>query len=68
MKLSLQLMQLVILKSWKVTHDQQKISSNLLPNPNGAFLTLEAQKTWKIRNVKKNKNGKNRQKSHNSWF
>ena len=53
MKLSLQLLQLVILKSWKVTHDQQKISSNLLPNPNGAFLTLEAQKTWKIRNVKK---------------
>ena len=36
----------MILKSWKLIHDQQKFTSNLLSNPNGGFLTPEAQKTW----------------------
>ena len=35
------------IKSWKLNHDQIKFSSNLLSNPNGGFLTLEAQKIWK---------------------
>ena len=36
----------MILKSWKVIHDQQKFPRNILSNLTGGFLTLEAQKTW----------------------
>ena len=38
------MLKLVILKSWKLIPDQQNFSSNLLSNPNGGFLTIEAQK------------------------
>ena len=45
----------MILKSWKLIHDQQRFSSNLLSNPKGGFVNLEAQKIWvMIINVKKN--------------
>ena len=54
---------IVILRSWKLIHDQQKFSTNLLSNPNGCFLTLEVQKIWIMTKCQKNeKNGKNCQK------
>ena len=51
------MLKLVILKSWKLIHDQQKISSWLLSNSNEGFLTLEAQKIW-IMTIKVKKIGK----------
>ena len=48
----------MILKSWKLIHDQQKFSSYLLSNSKGVFLTPEAQKfrimTIKIKKLEKN--------------
>ena len=54
----------LVLKNWKLNHELIKDSSNLLSNPDGGFLTLEAQKIWILtKNVEKlKKNGKKYQK------